>query len=164
MPELSAPPVASVRPLIDPFGRQVTYLRISVTDRCDLRCPYCMAPDTTFGPRAQLRTVEEIVENGSAFVALGVHKIRITGGEPLRRRDIFLEHCNRVRLASQGRLLLCLDQEHSMALRRTLRGDPGDRKVLGWAICRSMAIKPMGHEFDRDARPAIFRQMNHTGG
>jgi cyclic pyranopterin phosphate synthase len=340
MPEMSAPPVAPDPPLIDPFGRHVTYLRISVTDRCDLRCLYCMAPDTTFIPRAQLLTLEEIVEIGSAFVELGVHKIRITGGEPLHRRDIlkvfrelgalpglqeitlttngarldryaqalreagvrrinvsldtlrheryhemtrmgrlervmrgldaaqaagferiklnavilkhrnadevldltafaiergfdisfieampmglmrgvdraeayyssdrilrdletryrmlpttestggpsryfripgvnsrvgfisphshnFCEHCNRVRLTSEGRLLLCLGQEHSMDLRRIVRANPGDREVLRAAIGHSMAIKPAGHEFDRDASSVIFRQMNHTGG
>jgi cyclic pyranopterin phosphate synthase len=340
MPEMPAPSVAPDPPLIDPFGRHVTYLRISVTDRCDLRCLYCMAPDTTFIPRAQLLTLEEIVEIGSAFVELGVHKIRITGGEPLHRRDIlkvfrelgalpglreitlttngtqlerhsqalreagvrrinvsldtlrheryhemtrmgrlervmrgldaaqaagferiklnavilkhrnadevldltafaiergfdisfieemplglirgvdraeayyssdrilrdletryrllpttestggpsryfripgvdsrvgfisphshnFCDHCNRVRLTSEGRLLLCLGQEHSIDLRRIVRANPGDREALRAAIGRSMAIKPLGHEFDRDARRVIFRQMNHTGG
>jgi cyclic pyranopterin phosphate synthase len=340
MSEVPAASDASDRHLTDPFGRHVTYLRISVTDRCDLRCVYCMAPDTTFIPRAQLLTLEEIVEIGSAFVELGVHKIRITGGEPLHRRDIlkvfrelgalpglreitlttngtqldryaqalreagvrrinvsldtlreeryheitrtqrlervmrgldaaqaagferiklnavvlkhhnadevldltafaierdfdisfieemplglmqgvdhadayyssdhilrdletryrllptaettggpsryfripgvnsrvgfisphshnFCDHCNRVRLTSEGRLLLCLGQEHSMDLRQIVRTHPGDREALRAAIDQSMAMKPAGHEFERDATSVIFRQMNHTGG
>ena len=74
--------------LIDRFGRKVTYLRISVTDRCDLRCVYCMSEDMQFVPRAQLLTLEEIVRIGKTFVDLGVNKIRITGGEPLVRCNI----------------------------------------------------------------------------
>lgn len=74
--------------LIDRFGRKVDYLRISVTDRCDLRCVYCMSEDMTFMPRAQLLTLEEMATLGRAFVELGVTKIRITGGEPLVRRNI----------------------------------------------------------------------------
>ena len=74
--------------LIDRFGRQVTYVRISVTDRCDLRCVYCMSDDMTFVPRQQLLTLEEISRIGKAFADLGVNKIRITGGEPLTRREI----------------------------------------------------------------------------
>ncbi len=74
--------------LIDRFGRKVTYLRISVTDRCDLRCVYCMSEDMQFVPRAQLLTLEEIVRIGKSFVDLGVNKIRITGGEPLTRCNI----------------------------------------------------------------------------
>ena len=75
-------------PLIDRFGREVTYVRLSVTDRCDLRCVYCMSEDMTFVPRAQLLTLEEMTRIGQAFVDLGVHKIRISGGEPLTRRNI----------------------------------------------------------------------------
>ncbi|MCB1830976.1 MAG: GTP 3',8-cyclase MoaA, partial [Gammaproteobacteria bacterium] len=74
--------------LIDRFGRQVDYIRISVTDRCDLRCIYCMSENVRFVPRSQLLTLEEIVRIGAAFVALGVRKIRITGGEPLTRNNI----------------------------------------------------------------------------
>ena len=73
-------------PLTDKFDRAVTYLRISVTDRCDLRCVYCMAEDMEFLPRKQILTLEEIVQIGSAFGSLGVNKIRITGGEPLTRK------------------------------------------------------------------------------
>jgi cyclic pyranopterin phosphate synthase len=74
--------------LIDPFGRAITYLRVSVTDRCDFRCVYCMAEDMTFLPKRDLLTLEELDRVCSAFVDRGVRKLRITGGEPLVRRDI----------------------------------------------------------------------------
>lgn len=81
--------VASPSPrLIDPFGRQITYLRVSVTDRCDFRCVYCMSEDMHFLPKKDLLSLEELDRVCSAFVARGTRKIRITGGEPLVRRDI----------------------------------------------------------------------------
>lgn len=74
--------------LVDGFGRTVRYLRISVTDRCDFRCVYCMAEEMTFLPRAKLLTLEEIATLSQAFVELGVEKIRLTGGEPLVRQGV----------------------------------------------------------------------------
>jgi len=74
--------------MIDPFGRSITYLRVSVTDRCDLRCVYCMAEDMTFLPKADLLSLEELDRLCGVFVSLGVRKIRLTGGEPLVRRDV----------------------------------------------------------------------------
>ena len=74
--------------LTDRFGRQVDYLRLSVTDRCDFRCVYCMAEDMTFAPKQQVLTLEELQEVAGAFVELGVRKIRLTGGEPLVRNNI----------------------------------------------------------------------------
>jgi GTP 3',8-cyclase len=74
--------------LIDPFGRHVTYLRVSVTDRCDFRCVYCMAEDMTFLPKRDLLTLEELDRVCSAFIDKGVQKIRLTGGEPLVRKGI----------------------------------------------------------------------------
>ena len=74
--------------IVDPFGRQVTYLRVSVTDRCDLRCVYCMAENMTFLPRADLLSLEELDRLCSAFIAKGVRKLRLTGGEPLVRKNI----------------------------------------------------------------------------
>jgi cyclic pyranopterin phosphate synthase len=74
--------------MIDPFGRKISYLRVSVTDRCDFRCTYCMAEDMTFLPKADLLTLEELDRLCSAFVAKGVRKLRITGGEPLVRRNV----------------------------------------------------------------------------
>ncbi|MGR3839679.1 MAG: GTP 3',8-cyclase MoaA [Cognatishimia sp.] len=75
-------------PLIDPFMRPITYLRVSVTDRCDFRCVYCMSENMTFLPKKELLTLEELDRMCTAFVDLGVEKLRITGGEPLVRRDI----------------------------------------------------------------------------
>ena len=74
--------------MIDPFGREITYLRVSVTDRCDFRCVYCMAEHMTFLPRAELLTLEELERFCAAFVRKGVRRIRITGGEPLVRRNL----------------------------------------------------------------------------
>ncbi len=74
--------------LVDPFGRAITYLRVSVTDRCDFRCVYCMAENMSFLPKAEVLTLEELDRLCSAFVARGVRKLRLTGGEPLVRRGI----------------------------------------------------------------------------
>ena len=84
-----ADPVAqSDAPMIDPFGRAVTYLRVSVTDRCDFRCTYCMAENMTFLPKKDLLTLEELNRLCSTFIAKGVRKLRLTGGEPLVRKNI----------------------------------------------------------------------------
>ncbi len=85
-----APPqaAATANPMIDPFGRAISYLRVSVTDRCDLRCVYCMSEDMSFLPKPDILTLEETHRLCAAFVGLGVRKLRITGGEPLVRRDV----------------------------------------------------------------------------
>ncbi len=83
-----APVVSGPAPLIDPFQRAVSYLRISVTDRCDLRCVYCMSDDMRFLPKRDLLTLEELDRLCGVFIARGVRKLRITGGEPLVRRDV----------------------------------------------------------------------------
>ncbi len=326
--------------LVDRFGRHVNYVRVSVTDRCDFRCVYCMSEDMEFVPRSQILTLEEIAFIVRAFTELGVTKIRITGGEPLVRRNIpwlfkqisrldglqqcvlttngsqlakyaeqlyqsgvhrinisldtlnvdrfkkmsrvgdlqkvlqgiaaakkfgfkririnsvvlknynhdevvdlvafaieqsldiafieempmgligersraityyssdaikddleqhyqltkeanyadgparyyqvagtntrvgfisphshnFCSQCNRVRLTPEGRLLLCLGQEHSVDLRHIIRSHPGDIDILKHAIIESMAIKPLGHDFDLTSQPVILRHMNVTGG
>ncbi len=326
--------------LIDRFGRHITYVRMSVTDRCDFRCVYCMSEDMTFVPRAQLLTLEEMARIGRAFTQLGVQHIRLTGGEPLTRRDVidlfndlgrldglrdltvttngsqlrklaqplknagvtrinvsldtldaerfrnltrigdleqtldgiaaaleagfakvklnavilkhrnddeildlvtfarersidisfieemplgtitehdraeayyssddilrdirqrydiqpimdttggpsryyateghpsrigfisphshnFCDDCNRVRVTAEGRLLLCLGQEHSVDLRRILRANPLDDQPLMDAIVNAMDIKPKGHTFDLQAKPILFRHMSATGG
>jgi cyclic pyranopterin phosphate synthase len=326
--------------LIDKFNRVVDYVRLSVTDRCDFRCVYCMDEEMQFVPRAQLLTLEEIARIAQAFTELGVKKVRITGGEPLIRRNViklfedigqlpgldelvlttngsqltklaqplkdagvkrinisldsldpekfnritrvgelqnvlagieaalavgfeklklnavilknrnhdeiidlvryasdrkmdisfieemplgvigdhdraeayyssdkiksdleqeftlvpttettagpskyyklnetgtrvgfisphshnFCEQCNRVRLTCEGRLLLCLGQEHSVDLRKILRAYPGDMDKLKQAIKDSMLIKPKGHDFNLTEKPIIFRHMNVTGG
>ncbi|MDO8939838.1 MAG: GTP 3',8-cyclase MoaA [Methylicorpusculum sp.] len=326
--------------LIDRFGRVVDYVRISITDRCDFRCLYCMAEDMTFLPRAQILSLEEIYTLAEVFTELGVKKIRITGGEPLVRKgalqllenigrltalrelvlttngsqletmagtiraagvkrinisldtldavkfkaitrtgdlhqvlkgiqaakdagfqniklnavilknrnhdevtdlvdfavanslDIsfieemplgevtghdrgeayyssdqikadleqkfvlvsstektggpskyfqvagtrtkvgfisphshnFCSTCNRVRLTVEGRLLLCLGNEHSVDLKKVLRAHPGNKDILKKAIIESMNIKPEKHEFNIHEQPVLFRHMNMTGG
>jgi cyclic pyranopterin phosphate synthase len=87
MPD-TAPLAPAAAPLIDPFARAIRYLRVSVTDRCDFRCVYCMAEDMTFLPKAEVLTLEELDRLCSAFVRLGVRKLRLTGGEPLVRRNV----------------------------------------------------------------------------
>ena len=74
--------------MLDPFGRRITYLRVSVTDRCDFRCVYCMAEDMTFLPKAEVLSLEELDRLCTAFVRLGVRKLRLTGGEPLVRKNV----------------------------------------------------------------------------
>lgn len=104
--------------LIDTFGRQVTYLRLSVTDRCDFRCVYCMSEKMQFLPRSQVLSLEEMKTLASAFVALGVNKIRLTGGEPLVRKDCVslvrglsaLEGLKEITLTTNGSHLAALAQ------------------------------------------------------
>ncbi len=113
--------ISEGRPLIDRFGREVDYLRISVTDRCDLRCVYCMSENMQFLPREQLLTLEEHARIGAAFVDLGVKKIRITGGEPLTRKNIIhlfkalgkLDKLEELTVTTNGTLL----SEYAVALK-----------------------------------------------
>ncbi|PTQ72572.1 GTP 3',8-cyclase MoaA [Celeribacter persicus] len=90
--------------LIDPFARAITYLRVSVTDRCDFRCVYCMAEHMTFLPKKELLTLEELDRMCSTFIGLGVEKLRITGGEPLMRRGIMTFFNNMSRHLDSGAL------------------------------------------------------------
>src|ERR1700760_2159357 len=90
--------------LVDPFGRAITYLRVSVTDRCDFRCVYCMAEDMTFLPKAQILSLEELDRLCAAFVARGVRKLRLAGGEPLVRRGIMTLMHSLSRHLRSGRL------------------------------------------------------------
>jgi len=85
---IATPSAALSSAMTDPFGRTISYLRVSVTDRCDLRCFYCMSEDMTFLPKADLLTLEELDRLCSAFIAKGVKKLRLTGGEPLVRRNV----------------------------------------------------------------------------
>src|ERR1700710_1681407 len=75
-------------PLIDRYGRRITYLRVSVTDRCDLRCVYCMAEEMTFLPKREVLSLEELERLCTAFIRQGGQRLRLTGGEPLVRRDV----------------------------------------------------------------------------
>jgi cyclic pyranopterin phosphate synthase len=91
-------------PMIDPFGRSIDYLRVSVTDRCDFRCVYCMAEDMTFLPKRDLLSLEELDRLCTVFIAKGVRKLRLTGGEPLVRRDIMTLFRSLSRHLDGGRL------------------------------------------------------------
>jgi len=90
--------------LVDPFGRAITYLRVSVTDRCDFRCVYCMSEHMTFLPKADLLSLEELDRLCSAFIARGVRKLRLTGGEPLVRRGVMTLVASLARHLSTGAL------------------------------------------------------------
>ncbi|WP_294532967.1 GTP 3',8-cyclase MoaA [uncultured Rhodoblastus sp.] len=90
--------------LVDPFGRAISYLRVSVTDRCDFRCAYCMSPDMTFLPKSEVLTLGELDRLCSAFVDLGTRKLRLTGGEPLMRRDVLKLFQQLSRHLDSGRL------------------------------------------------------------
>src|SRR5215210_3900482 len=81
-------PTGAAPPLVDRYGRHISYLRVSVTDRCDFRCVYCMSETMEFLPKKEVLSFEEIDTIVGAFVARGVRKVRLTGGEPLVRRDI----------------------------------------------------------------------------
>lgn len=131
--------------LIDDFGRRVRYVRISVTDRCDFRCVYCMSEEMTFLPRAQVLTLEELGMVARAFVEMGVEKVRLTGGEPLVRRDIdrlvkdigglpglrdfamttngagLVKHAQRLRDAGLKRLNISLDTLDAVRFRQLTR-------------------------------------------
>ena len=90
MNQMFQPPIAEAAQgrLVDPFGRSISYLRVSVTDRCDFRCVYCMAEDMTFLPKKNLLTIEELDRVCTVFIEKGVKKLRLTGGEPLVRKGI----------------------------------------------------------------------------
>ncbi len=94
----------SSTPMIDPFGRSISYLRVSVTDRCDFRCVYCMSENMTFLPKGDLLSLEELDRLCSAFIRRGVRKLRLTGGEPLVRRDIMTLFRNLGRHLESGAL------------------------------------------------------------
>ncbi len=114
--------------LVDPFGRHITYLRISVTDRCDFRCVYCMSEDMQFVPRKQLLTIEEMTHIATAFSELGVPKIRITGGEPLVRRNISQLFQNLGKLAPVKELTLTTNGSQLRKYTQTLI-DAGVKRV-----------------------------------
>ncbi len=141
--------------MIDPFGRSITYLRVSVTDRCDLRCVYCMAEDMTFLPKRDLLTLEELDRICAAFIRLGTNKIRITGGEPLVRRDVMtLFRSLGARLGDGGLKELTVTtngtQLAKLAGRAVRGGRPPDQRVAGHA--GSGAVRPASPAGARSAR------------
>jgi cyclic pyranopterin phosphate synthase len=120
-------PAGSPTGLVDSFGRAITYVRLSITDRCDLRCVYCMAEDMTFLPRSELLTIEELVQLGNTFTELGVHKLRITGGEPLIRRGIIELMQQLGQLPKLQELCLTTNGTHLVEYAQSLRDAGLDR-------------------------------------
>src|SRR5258707_13971724 len=121
------------QPLIDPFGRAITYLRVSVTDRCDFRCVYCMSEDMTVLPKADILSLEELDRLCSAFIARGGRKLRLTGGEPLMRRGIMTLVASLSRHLSTGaldELTLTTNGSQLPKYARELAG-PGMRRIDG---------------------------------
>jgi cyclic pyranopterin phosphate synthase len=141
-------------PLIDPFARAITYLRVSVTDRCDFRCTYCMAEHMTFLPKKDLLTLEELDRLSSAFIRLGVRKLRITGGEPLVRRDILTFFRAMSRHLSTGGGSGALDE-----LTLTTNGSQLSRFAADLAACGIRRINVSLDTLD----PAKFQQITRWG-
>src|ERR1700745_2320130 len=110
--------MTEIKPIIDPFGRPITYLRVSVTDRCDFRCVYCMAEDMVFLPKVEILTLEELDRLCSGFVRLGTRKLRLTGGEPLVRRDVMTLFRSLGRHVAAGHLDELTLTTHGSALAR----------------------------------------------
>ena len=126
--------------MIDPFGRSISYLRVSVTDRCDFRCTYCMAEDMTFLPKKDLLSLEELDRLCSVFIDKGVRKLRLTGGEPLVRKNIM----HLVRQLSRH-----LDSGALEELTLTTNGSPA-----GPVRRRTRRLRRQAHQrFARHARP-----------
>ncbi|WP_431830614.1 GTP 3',8-cyclase MoaA [Caulobacter radicis] len=136
--------------LIDGFGRAVTYLRVSVTDRCDLRCVYCMAEHMTFLPKAQVLTLEELDRLASTFVDLGVRKLRLTGGEPLVRKGIMELVENLSRHLKSGAL-----DELTLTTNGTQLAQHADRLA-------ALGVKRINVSLDT-LKPDLFRRLTRGG-
>jgi GTP 3',8-cyclase len=135
--------------VIDPFGRAISYVRVSVTDRCDFRCVYCMAEDMAFLPKAELLTLEELDRLCAAFVGLGVRKIRLTGGEPLVRRNLMWLVEQLGRHVREG----ALDE-----LTLTTNGSQLERFAKDLARCGVRRVNVSLDTLDRDRFRAITRR------
>ncbi|WP_159726374.1 GTP 3',8-cyclase MoaA [Methylosinus sp. Ce-a6] len=148
-PKIAFDPTAPA-PLVDPFGRAVSYLRVSVTDRCDFRCVYCMSEHMQFLPRRDLLTLEELDRLCSAFIERGARKLRITGGEPLMRRDILSLFERLSRHLLSGRL---------EELTLTTNGSQLDRFAQALAGCGVKRVNVSLDTLDAER----FRQLTRTG-
>ena len=153
--------------MIDPFGRGISYLRVSVTDRCDFRCVYCMAEDMTFLPKADILSLEDLdyrTGGPARYVRVAETGGRLGFITPLTHN--FCESCNRVRVTCTGTLYMCLGQEDAADLRKPLRASEAN-DLLHAAIEEAISRKPKGHDFiidRRHKRPALARHMSVTGG
>src|ERR1700675_3948846 len=141
---------AQSSPLVDPFGRAITYVRVSVTDRCDFRCVYCMSEDMNFLPKRDVLSLEELDRLCSAFIALGTRKLRITGGEPLVRRDIMILFRSLSRHLASG----ALDE-----LTLTTNGSQLQRYAAELADCGVRRVNVSMDTLD----PAKFRAITRWG-
>jgi cyclic pyranopterin phosphate synthase len=139
---------AAPAPLVDPFGRAISYVRVSVTDRCDLRCVYCMSEHMTFLPKADILTLEELDRLCSAFIAKGVRKLRLTGGEPLVRRGIMTLFSSLSRHLAAG----ALDE-----LTLTTNGSQLEKHAADLAACGVRRINVSLDTRDPDKFRAITR-------
>ncbi|WP_018267606.1 GTP 3',8-cyclase MoaA [Methylosinus sp. LW4] len=148
-PKIAYDPLASA-PLVDPFGRAVSYLRVSVTDRCDFRCVYCMSEHMQFLPRRDLLTLEELDRLCTAFIERGTRKLRITGGEPLMRRDILSLFERLSRHLLSGRL---------EELTLTTNGSQLERFAQALVDCGVKRVNVSLDTLDRER----FRQLTRTG-
>ena len=143
---------AAMPEMTDPFGRTISYLRVSVTDRCDLRCFYCMSEDMTFLPKADLLTLEELDRLCSAFIAKGVRKLRLTGGEPLVRRNVMSLFRSLSRHLDSGAL---------NELTLTTNGSQLERYASELADCGVKRINVSLDTLDPDKFRAITRWGDH---
>jgi cyclic pyranopterin phosphate synthase len=145
---IDSPASVQTAPMIDPFGRSIDYLRVSVTDRCDFRCVYCMAENMTFLPKRDLLTLEELDRLCSAFVAKGVRRLRLTGGEPLVRKDVMTLFRSLSRHLASG----ALDE-----LTVTTNGSQLARHAADLAACGVKRINVSLDTLDADRFRAITR-------
>ena len=143
----SDPAVPNASRLVDRFGRHVNYVRLSVTDRCDFRCVYCMGEEMIFLPRAKILTLEEMAELGRAFVELGVRKIRITGGEPLVRKNV-----------------LWLLQELGQSARPEGTGADHQRFAIGETGARPQGSRGQAHQYQPGQPASGAFPADHPGG
>ena len=131
------------RALVDPFGRHVSYLRVSVTDRCDFRCVYCMSEHMTFLPKKDLLSLEELDRLCSAFVAKGVRKLRITGGEPLVRKNIMWLFRALSRHLDSGALDELTLTTNGSQLAEVRAGAEGRRRAAHQRLARHARCRPL---------------------
>ena len=137
--------------MIDPFGRKISYLRLSVTDRCDLRCVYCMAEDMTFLPKSEVLSLEELERLAGAFIRLGTTKLRLTGGEPLVRRGIL------DLIGDLGRKYLATGKLRELTLTTN-----GTQLAKSADALRAAGVKRINVSLD-SLDPERFRRITRTG-
>lgn len=152
----------SQQTLQDHFGRQINYLRLSVTDRCDFRCVYCMAEDMTFLPRAQVLTLEEMTELGHAFTELGVTKIRLTGGEPLVRRSVMQLFDNLGAIQSLEELTVTTNGSRLAAIEKQSDASSTEKAITVAQALKDAGVKRLNISLDT-LDSDQFKELTRTG-